>query len=41
MQVAPPEALVYALGMGTLTLARIRQNCALDMFWSFAHPAIY
>ncbi len=29
------------LGMGTMTLACIHQNCALYMFWSFAHPAIY
>ncbi len=37
----PTETTGYALGMGTLTLVRIRQNCALDMFWSFAHPVIY
>ncbi len=37
----PAEALGYALGMGTLALAAIHQTCALDTFWSFAHPAIY
>ncbi len=30
-----------ALGMGTITLAIIRQNCAFDMFRSFALPVIY
>ena len=36
----PAEALRYALRMGALTLTRIRQKCAFDTFWSFAHPAI-
>ncbi len=36
-----PGCPAETLGMGTPTLAGIRQAFSLDTFWSLAHPAIY